>query len=135
MKSIAVIIEKGTRGGYGASVPKFPGCISIGNTLEEVKKNIQDAIHLHLETLAEFDELGADVVINNLQFEYHFDLPTFSQVFSWIKISALAKAAGMNQSLVRQYTSGKKYPSEKQAGILQEAIRRLSEDLGNVQLI
>ena len=51
------------------------------------------------------------------------------------KFSALADEAGMNPSLVRQYTSGKKYPSEKQAGLIQQAIHRLSEDLGRVQLI
>ncbi|MBA7537202.1 hypothetical protein ES705_29469 [subsurface metagenome] len=135
MKSLTVIIEKGDSGNYGAYVPKLPGCISEGDTTEEVKANIKDAITEHLEALSEFNEVPKGIDINNLKFEFKLDLPSFSKAFSWINISALADAAGLNQSLVRQYTSGAKYPSEKQADVLQKAIHQLANDLNRVQLI
>ncbi|MDH3222014.1 MAG: type II toxin-antitoxin system HicB family antitoxin [Gammaproteobacteria bacterium] len=46
----AVIIEKGDDG-YGAYVPDLPGCIAAGETKEEVKKLIQEAIEFHIEGL------------------------------------------------------------------------------------
>ena len=48
----AVIIEKGEKG-YGAYVPDLPGCIAAGDTKEEVKKLIHEAIEFHIEGLRE----------------------------------------------------------------------------------
>jgi predicted RNase H-like HicB family nuclease len=36
-------------GGYSVWVPDLPGCASQGETFEEAKKNIQEAIELYLE--------------------------------------------------------------------------------------
>ena len=47
-----VVIEKGETS-YGAHVPDLPGCVALGETEEEVKELIQEAIELHLEDLAE----------------------------------------------------------------------------------
>ncbi len=43
----AVVIEKSERN-YAAYVPDLPGCIATGQTLEEIEKQIQEAIQLHL---------------------------------------------------------------------------------------
>jgi predicted RNase H-like HicB family nuclease len=48
----AVLIEKGDTS-YGASVPDLPGCVAVGETLEEVKRLIREAIAFHLEGLRE----------------------------------------------------------------------------------
>ncbi len=40
----------------GAIVPDLPGCVSIGDTLEEVQENVKEAITLYLEVLAERGE-------------------------------------------------------------------------------
>jgi predicted RNase H-like HicB family nuclease len=47
-----VVIEK-SGDGYGAYVPDLPGCVAIGDTADEVKRLIRDAIKLHLEGLRE----------------------------------------------------------------------------------
>jgi predicted RNase H-like HicB family nuclease len=48
----AVIIEKGENS-YGAYVPDLPGCVAVGDTVEEVKTLIQEAIEFHLEGMIE----------------------------------------------------------------------------------
>jgi predicted RNase H-like HicB family nuclease len=48
----AVVIEKGERN-YSAYVPDLPGCVSVGDTLEEAKAEIRDAIEFHLEGMRE----------------------------------------------------------------------------------
>ena len=51
----AVIIEKGTNS-YGAYVPDLPRCVAVGETIEEVKILIQEAIKFHLEGMVEDGE-------------------------------------------------------------------------------
>ena len=41
---------------YGAYVPDLPGCISTGDTWEEVHEMIREAIGFHIEGLAEDGE-------------------------------------------------------------------------------
>jgi predicted RNase H-like HicB family nuclease len=48
----AVVIEKGDRN-YSAYVPDLPGCVSVGDTLDEVKAEIREAIEFHLEGMRE----------------------------------------------------------------------------------
>jgi predicted RNase H-like HicB family nuclease len=48
----AIVIEKGETS-YGAYVPDLPGCFAVGESLEEVKELISEAILFHLEGLQE----------------------------------------------------------------------------------
>ncbi len=48
---VNIIIEKDEHG-YYAYCPQLEGCQSQGNSLEEVKANIQEAVELYLETLS-----------------------------------------------------------------------------------
>ncbi len=47
-----VVIEKGETS-YGANVPDLPGCVAVGETLEEVEELIREAIQFHIEGLRE----------------------------------------------------------------------------------
>ena len=47
-----VVIEKGETS-YGAYVPDLPGCVAVGETLEEVGRLIREAIQFHIEGLQE----------------------------------------------------------------------------------
>ena len=48
----AVVIEKAERN-YAAYVPDLTGCVTTGQTLEEIKMQIQEAIQLHLRGMRE----------------------------------------------------------------------------------
>jgi len=48
----AVVIEKGERN-FSAYVPDLPGCVSVGDTLDEVRAEIREAIEFHLEGMRE----------------------------------------------------------------------------------
>ncbi len=49
----AIVIEKAPGSNYSAYVPDLPGCISVGDTLDEVKRMIQEAVELHIEGMRE----------------------------------------------------------------------------------
>ncbi|MBA3046432.1 MAG: type II toxin-antitoxin system HicB family antitoxin [Candidatus Thermoplasmatota archaeon] len=48
-----VLIEKDEDGYYVATVPSLPGCISQGKTEAQARKNIKEAIELHMSALVE----------------------------------------------------------------------------------
>lgn len=48
----AIVIERGQRK-YSAYVPDLPGCVSVGDTLDEVKAEIREAIAFQLEGMRE----------------------------------------------------------------------------------
>ena len=66
-----VIYEKGDSS-YGAYVPDLPGCITVGETLEEVQTLIQEAIEFHIEGL---QEDGDDVPQPSLNIPVQYDIP------------------------------------------------------------
>lgn len=44
----AVVIEK-AEANYSVYVPDLPGCVATGATIEEVEREIRDAIAFHLD--------------------------------------------------------------------------------------
>ncbi len=55
MHRFLVIIEKGNQN-YGAYSPDLPGCVAVGDTLEEVEKNMRSAIIMHIQGMIEDQE-------------------------------------------------------------------------------
>jgi predicted RNase H-like HicB family nuclease len=51
----AIIVERGDSS-FGAYVPDLPGCVSVGETKDEVLHLIREAIQFHLEGLRENGE-------------------------------------------------------------------------------
>ena len=51
--NVQVVLEPSDEGGYTAFVPALPGCISEGDNKDEAIKNIQAAIELYLEPVAD----------------------------------------------------------------------------------
>jgi predicted RNase H-like HicB family nuclease len=45
---LKIIIHKAKEGGYWAEVPSIPGCATQGETIEELLKNIREAIEVCL---------------------------------------------------------------------------------------
>jgi predicted RNase H-like HicB family nuclease len=48
---LRVVLEPSDEGGFTALVPALPGCISEGDTRDEAVANVQEAIHLYLESV------------------------------------------------------------------------------------
>ena len=47
-----IVIEK-TASNYSAYVPDLPGCVATGDSIEEVEREIREAIRFHIEGLQE----------------------------------------------------------------------------------
>lgn len=48
---LRIIVHEAEEGGYWAEVPALPGCLTQGETLEELMVNAREAIEVCLEVL------------------------------------------------------------------------------------
>jgi predicted RNase H-like HicB family nuclease len=64
-----VIVEREEDGGYHAFVPALKGCLTQGDSLEQVLERLQEAIGVYLEDLkAEGEPIPTDdVIIRSVQ--------------------------------------------------------------------
>jgi len=67
-KRLKIVFEHSHEGGFIAVVPVLPGCISEGDTLDEARVNIREAIELYLEARDDHanGELPTGTVIEEL---------------------------------------------------------------------
>lgn len=74
MPRYLVVVEKGENS-YGAYAPDVPGCVAVGETIEETLRLIKEALEFHLEDTSE----GGEPIPNPAHVEAHFvdvELPT-----------------------------------------------------------
>ena len=48
----AIVIEK-ANGNYSAYVPDLPGCVATGDSVQDVEREIREAIRFHIDGLKE----------------------------------------------------------------------------------
>ena len=47
---VTAVVHKADEGGFWAEVPSLPGCRTQGDTMDELKSNLREAVELYLET-------------------------------------------------------------------------------------
>lgn len=58
--TLRAIVHVAEEGGFWAEVPALPGCVTQGETLEEIQANLHEAIHLWLSVDEPAAPLSAD---------------------------------------------------------------------------
>jgi predicted RNase H-like HicB family nuclease len=54
--SYLIVIERAADGGFGAWAPDLPGCVALGDSIEDAERQLREAIAFHLEGLREHGE-------------------------------------------------------------------------------
>ena len=50
------VIEKASDGSFSAYVPDLPGCTTSGDSVDDIRRNIKDAVETYIESLRENNE-------------------------------------------------------------------------------
>ncbi|MBA2422631.1 MAG: XRE family transcriptional regulator [Chitinophagales bacterium] len=122
---IQMIVEK-TKTGYSAYAEKYP-VYTVGNSLEELKTNILEALNLY------FEKQGKTIAENELKIS--LDLPQFFEFYKVINAKALSERIGMNQSLLAQYIKGIKKPSSMQTQRILKGVQQVGKELAAIRFI
>ena len=131
-KKVEAIIEKSIDGNYGIYLPDIPGIGVTGDTEEETKANLQEVIEDIVEQ-CRIDRVPDCVNGGNLDISYRYDPSAFFKTFDIFSVSSLAKAIGINSSLMRQYKTGKTYISEERKKQIETGVHQLANKLLQVK--
>ena len=131
---LIIIIEPGDGEMWGRIDAPYTLLTTVGNNVEEITHNLKDLIQDHLEHEGKEQAEWQGIKVEEIKFEYVYDLTELFDVLSAVKINAIADLAGINQSILRQYASGVKYPSPTQAKKIQEAVHQLGQKLLQVSI-
>ena len=134
MKTVA-IVEMWDNKTISVYVPEFDG-FSLngqGNNVDEAKRSLQECID---EYVSMIKEQGREVPesLKNVEFEYKYDIASFSECFKFLSVSTFAKYAGINPSLMRQYKQRIAFASESQKAKIEDAIHRAGSELCAVKI-
>ncbi|MBL0066212.1 MAG: helix-turn-helix transcriptional regulator [Bacteroidetes bacterium] len=119
---IKIIIEK-TSDGFSAYAEKVSLPVgTMGDSIEEIRKNMIDALNLH-------QKHHHKALFKEADLDFQFDLASFFAYYKVINAKALGERIGMHQSLLAQYISGKKKPSTRQVERIMEGIQDVAHEL------
>lgn len=118
-----------------AAAPANEGiaCIATARSLEELKTNMLDALHMHLDWMRE----EGDIIPSEFEGEWiiEWDLSVRAILHSidhLVPKSAIAKAAGVNQQLLTHYASGLKKPRPAMRAKIICGIHKIAEKLAAI---
>ncbi len=131
----SVVLEKTSSGGFSAYLPELPGCVSTGESIDEIKTNIREAVDFHIEGMQIENLPVPEGFSGEFDLTYKMDLASLFEWFSGILTkSGVSRITGMNQSLISQYVSGIKSPSNKQTKKIERALHNLGQELLEIEL-
>jgi len=120
---------------YSAHAPILLGCVSTGDTLENVKKNIAEAIQFHVESSIEYNDPVPDVFEGEYELEFKLStealLNEYSNIFTK---AALSRITGINERQLWHYAAGVRKPRAKQATRIESGLHQLGKQLLSVHL-
>jgi len=125
MEKAIFIVEK-TNTGYSAYAENY-NAATTGKTYKELKNNMLDVLNLLLEHEGKALATEKEITVK-------FDLQQFFDFYKGLNINALSKKIGVNNSLISQYKSGLKMPSEKQAQKIFAGIKSYGNELASIDL-
>ena len=72
MANYIALLCKEADSNYGVSFPDFPGCITVGGTLEEARRQADEALEFHIHGLREDGEVipapsSLDLVVRDVE--------------------------------------------------------------------
>ena len=127
MKAL-VIIEK-DENGFGAFTDNLETVLhGSGATVQEAKEELLSGYE---DVLASFAERGEAIPdeLQNLTFEYKYDISAMFNVFDFLNTSRFAQKIGISPSLMRHYKRGDTYISQKQAQKIESGLHKIGQDL------
>lgn len=131
---LTVIIEKADNN-YSAYIDGIDGIVTTGNSIDEIKKNMVEAIELYVETCKELDLECPEELEGDYQLNFKMDVKSLLEFYSGIFTKAgLERITGINQKQLWHYASGNRNPRPEQKIKIETALHKLGEDLLSINL-
>ena len=127
MTKVLVTVSQATDGSFWCHTEDDVyggGLNGAGASVKDAKQDLMECLE---DAKADYVESGN--VPYEVEFFYQYDLQSFFNYFSFLKVTEIAKLAGINPSLMRQYTRGIKNAGEKTYERLASCMASITKDL------
>ena len=120
---------------FAAHAPALLGCVATGETPEEVKRNIKEAIVGHLEVSAEYNDPVPDVFKGEYELIYKFDVLSLLKYYKGLLgNTAIERLTGISNKQLNHYATGHRNPSHATKQKIQKALNDFGRELIAVEL-
>ncbi len=131
METIKIVIEASSDS-FGAYAEKVEGIYGAGDTVQECKQSVLDAI----DTIKTLDaEQIPEALKGDYKIIYTFDVQSLLQYYKGILSNpAIERLTGINQKLIHQYATGLKKTREPQRKKIEKGLHMLANELLTIEL-
>jgi len=120
---------------FCAHAPILQGCVSSGDTLDNMKKNIKEAIEFHVESCLKDNDDLPDIFKDDYELEFVLSTEALLEVYSGIFTNAaLSRITGINERQLWHYAAGVRKPRPIQAKRIQNGLHQLGKELLSVHI-
>ncbi len=136
MKKIKVTVRK-EKGVFWGNTENIEGIVvADGNSLEELKKNMQEAFAFHLEECEKDNDWDfVNRYKNGVEFVYEIELDGIGKQLPELNMAELARRIAVSPVMMRKYATGKSKASEKRLLEIQNGIREIGKELSQITLL
>lgn len=129
-KTVEVIVEYAGKN-LSAYIEGAP-IITVGNNIQEVERNMKEAVELYLED----NPNPCELLAGEFELKFRIDTATFINYYSGIFTkAALSRITGINERQLWHYAAGVHKPRRKQAEKIQLGIQNLTKELEAISLV
>lgn len=132
MHHLKAVIEYSGRN-YAAYIENLGNVITVGDTIDETKKNLKEAVDFFVESTIEDGMELPEVVKGEYDIQFKMDVKSFLTFYNGIFTkSALERLTGINQKQLWHYAKGTSVPRRKQVQKIEDALHRLGRELNSL---
>lgn len=132
MKKNIIIVEK-SEDGFTAYTNELPGVISFGETLKELTFQFKNGLKEHLDFMKEDGDPIPESFQGKYELFFDIDVQQFLEYLTnRVNVSYICKVTGINRSLIGQYKSGAKKPSQERKEEILQSFKTIGEELVSV---
>jgi predicted RNase H-like HicB family nuclease len=136
MDTVEIIVKVDYNGNnFEAYLPDLNGCVATGQTLEEVKQRIAEAVHLHVQSSTEDNDPIPEQFKQDYKLIFCISVAAllnhYSEIFTK---AALSRITGINERQLWFYAAGRRKPREEQRKRIEAGLRKLGNELADVNL-
>ena len=133
MKVKVIIEHAGTN--FSAYVADIDGIAVTGESIDEIKVLMLDAIKDYKETCLEFNLDIPEVLRSDYELVFELDVCSFLKIYEGIFTKAgLERLTGINQKQLWHYANGKSKPRQAQRLKIEKGLHRLGSELISLHL-